>query len=184
MTARGNATKADDAFSRVVMSGSSHCEASQSNDVDPATSVVYLQREIRRAAMNYLARREHSRIELTRKLSKKFSEYTVIDTALSRLEDDGLLSDKRFVEAYIGYRRRAGFGPIRIAAELRDKGIRDSLSSQHIDAKATVWSEMAALARRKKFGESPPGSLEEKARQQKFLIYRGFQSEHFIQCFR
>ena len=139
---------------------------------------------IRRAAMDLLARREHATVELQRKLLKKFPDYEAIDRELARLATEGLLSDGRFAEAYTRYRANAGFGPLRILAELREKGVRDALSRKAIDAAANNWAERAEVARIKKFGTSPCTASEDKARQIRFLNYRGFNGEHITSLFR
>jgi len=141
---------------------------------------------IRRSAMDLLARREHGTVELQRKLLKKFADYSLIDRELSRLADEGLLSDTRFVEAYIRYRAQAGFGPVKILAELRERGVRDELSKKNIYASAQNWVECARQAREKKFGRvSGYNQLDskEQARQMRFLAYRGFSSEQVAELF-
>ena len=77
---------------------------------------------VRRAAMDLLARREHSFKELTQKLSSRFqAEY--IQPALEKLRDENLQSDHRYLEAYIRFRRNKGFGPLKIEVELYPKGL-------------------------------------------------------------
>ena len=136
-------------------------------------------RDIRRSAMDLLARREHSRLELARKLHRRYSEYELIEEALDKLVSDNLLSDERFTEVYVAYRKRAGFGPVRIAGELRERGVSDSLAARHLEGVDASWRDAALAAKNKKFGSQPAVDLSEKARQQKFLIYRGFRQTHF-----
>ena len=136
-------------------------------------------KDIRRSAMDLLARREHSRLELARKLHRRYSEYDLIETALDKLVKDSLLSDERFTEVYVSYRKRAGFGPVRIAGELRERGVSDSLTNRYIDGGDISWRDAALAARDKKFGPQSVTDLTEKARQQKFLSYRGFRHNHF-----
>jgi regulatory protein len=136
-------------------------------------------KDIRRSAMDLLARREHSRLELARKLHRRYSEYDLIEAALDKLVSDSLLSDERFTEVYVTYRKRAGFGPVRIAGELRERGVSDSLTNRYLDGADGSWRDAAAAARDKKFGPQPVTDLTEKARQQKFLSYRGFRHNHF-----
>ena len=73
---------------------------------------------VRRAAMDLLARREHGRVELTRKLRKRGAPEDMIDTALQQLSEEGLLSEARYLESFVAYRARAGYGPLRIREEL------------------------------------------------------------------
>lgn len=64
---------------------------------------------VRRAAMDLLARREHGRVELTRKLRKRGAPEDMIDTALQQLSEEGLLSEARYLESFVAYRARAGY---------------------------------------------------------------------------
>ena len=68
-------------------------------------------RDVRRAAMDILARREHCCAELKRKLQAKSFSGDTIDTVLRQLQDEGLLSDSRFAESYVRFRAMKGFGP-------------------------------------------------------------------------
>ena len=135
--------------------------------------------DIRRSAMDLLARREHSRLELARKLHKKFSQYEAIEIVLDQLVQDQLLSDKRFTEAYISYRKRAGFGPVKIASELRERGINDALANKFLHQSSEDWRATAAAAKHKKFGANPAIDIKEKLRQHRFLLYRGFRRHDF-----
>ena len=152
-------------------------ESDQSSIEDERINVV----DIRRKSLDLLARREHSRLELSRKLHKKFSDYNMIEGILDQLELDGLLSDDRFTEEYLNYRKNKGFGPTKISAELRDRGIEESIISKYIDANAKDWFVKARKVKQKKFGLEKPVDLNEKIRQQNFLIYRGFHQDH-ISC--
>lgn len=96
--------------------------------------------EVRRTAMDLLARREHSRAEIAEKLQRKYPELVQhFDEVLDQLEEDGLLSDERFAEAYVRYRRSRGFGPLLIRQELRGKGIDATLLEAVIDLRAEEW---------------------------------------------
>ena len=135
--------------------------------------------DIRRSAMDLLARREHSRLELARKLHKRFSQYESIEIVLDQLVQDQLLSDKRFTEAYVSYRKRAGFGPVKIASELRERGINDALAEKFLYQNSEDWRATAAAAKKKKFGPNTASELKEKLRQYRFLLYRGFRRHDF-----
>lgn len=137
--------------------------------------------EVRLAAMNLLARREHARDELRTKLLKRFGSegerVKTVDQALARLEEQGLQSDERFTEAFVTARERQGKGPLRIAQELRQKGVSDSLVSLYLDEGDERWWDLANEVRRKRFGDAPVETPKEKARQARFLQYRGFSHE-------
>ena len=126
-------------------------------------------------ALRALARREHSRAELRARLESHAETPEELDGLLDELEKRGWLSEQRFVEQLTTVRRRK-FGAERIVRELREKGVsgevleasRAELRAGEIDAARAVW--------KKKFGQLP-GTLEEKARQQRFLAGRGFSAE-------
>ncbi len=132
------------------------------------------QRPVREAAIGFLARREHSRGELRRKLQDKGYPEADIDTALDDLEAERLLSDRRFAEAYVAARIQRGFGPLRIIAELRQRQVADPLVEQCLAQAGADWEALARAARCKRFGDAPPADQRERARQARFLEGRGF----------
>jgi regulatory protein len=134
-------------------------------------------RDIRLKAMDLLARREHLRSELRRKLSRRFEDEAEIFRVLDQLEQDDLLSDQRFVEAYLLYRANRGYGPERIQEELRKKGACTGLVADLLGACNRDWAQLARQARLKKFGPLLPQDFKEKSRQMRFLQYRGFGGE-------
>lgn len=121
--------------------------------------------------MNFLARREHSRAELARKLAPH-AEPAEIEALLDRLEQDKLLSNTRYVEM-LAHARAGKHGSLRLKADLRDKGVADSdmqtaletAREQDLEAARTVWQ--------KKFGATAINAAE-RARQYRFLASRGF----------
>ena len=82
--------------------------------------------DIRLAAMNLLAMREHSAHELRRKLAPRF-EGADVAAVIAVLTAENLQSDERYTEAFIIMRKRQGKGPIRIALELKEKGIGEAI---------------------------------------------------------
>jgi regulatory protein len=135
------------------------------------------QRDIRLKAMDLLARREHLRSELQRKLGKRFEDDAEIGRVLDQLEQDDLLSDLRFVEAYLRHRSNRGYGPERIQTELRQKGACSEMVADQLGDFETDWVELAKAVLLKKFGSERPRELKEKSRQLRFLQYRGFGGE-------
>jgi regulatory protein len=71
-----------------------------------------------------------------------------------------------------------GKGPVRIRLELQQRGIDGQLVDEALDATAEDWAELAGRVRVRKFGARQPTDFPEKARQMRFLQYRGFDSEH------
>lgn len=126
-------------------------------------------------ALRYLSAREHSRLELARKLSRYAQEGDDIDALLDTLEAAKLLSQTRFSESLIR-RRAARFGNNRILSELQSHGIAgDALGA----IKAELAQDEAARARavwRRKFPE-PAADAGERAKQIRFLLQRGFSQQ-------
>lgn len=132
--------------------------------------------------MDYLARREHSCQELRRKLTLAGFETGLIDDVVESLEDRGLVSDRRFTEAYIRYRASKGQGPQRIRMELGEKGVSSGLIDELMAAGKQDWYDLAAEVRKKKFGDELPTEFKERARQARFLQYRGFSNDQVQQA--
>ena len=124
--------------------------------------------------MDYLARREHPRAELLAKLQRAGFDGETAEAAVERLAAEGLQDDKRYVESFIQARIAQGKGPVRIRSELREAGIEAGLVEEGLAICGADWDALAADVRRKKFGPAPPGSYPDKARQMRFLQYRGF----------
>ena len=142
------------------------------------------QTRIRKKAMDFLARREHSEQELRRKLSARDYEAKDIDKAIHQLQQDGLQSDQRFVEAYVNARFNAGVGPLKIRYELRQKGISDIQADENLEPLADQWDSLMAELRVRKFGESIPDSYNERMKQARFLQNKGFSPESVMRLFR
>jgi regulatory protein len=132
-------------------------------------------------AVGLLARREHSAKELGSKLRSRGFAPEVVDAVLSRLAAERLQSDERFAEVYLRQRSEKGYGPERIRAELRERGIDEQLISARFRQAETEgevdWFERAAAAYGKKFGRRPVEDLKERAKRQRFMQYRGFTHE-------
>ena len=133
---------------------------------------------IQEGALRLLARREHSRQELVTKLCVRgFEQQDVIDI-IDNLADQGLQSDARFAESFARYRIGRGQGPLRIRAELQQRGVEGELIAGALGTEGQDWLELAEKQRRKRFGQAAPETATERVRQQRFLQYRGFSSEH------
>jgi regulatory protein len=140
--------------------------------------------DVRRVAMDLLARREHSVLELTRKLQARGFEPQLVDAALQQLVADGLLSDARFAETFVYSRLQRGSGPAKIRAELRERGVADSNVEQVMAGHEDDWLQLLRAVRDRKFGPEAPGDYRERARQMRFLQGRGFTSEQIGRLFR
>ncbi|MGO3031000.1 recombination regulator RecX [Pseudomonas helleri] len=129
---------------------------------------------VRRAAMDLLARREHCRVELTRKLRQRGACPDMIDIALDRLTEEGLLSESRYLESYINYRAGSGYGPLRIREELGQRGLSRGDIEEALRESGFNWQEQLEDTWRRKFAGKLPEDAKERARQGRFLSYRGY----------
>ena len=123
-------------------------------------------------ALRFLSMREHSRLELRRKLSKHAQEDEDVDALLDFLEKNNWLSQQRFSESLI-HRRSARYGNSRIVAELQSHGVngealqelKGSLTNSEATRACEVWQ--------RKFG-AVALDADGRARQMRFLMQRGF----------
>ena len=123
-------------------------------------------------ALRYLAAREHSRLELGRKLERHASEDDDIHALLDWLEAQKFLSESRFAESLV-HRRASRFGNSRILSELQSHGLDEATVSSMRASLRDDEEERAWQAWQKKFG-MPPDSPETRAKQMRFLQQRGF----------
>lgn len=133
--------------------------------------------------MDFLARREYGQTELIKKLADKGFERHVAAQAITQLTDEGLQSDQRFAESFVQSRISQGKGPVRIRLDLGQRGISDSTIEIAIEEADPDWRVLAREQRHKKFGASSPSDFKEKARQMRFLQYRGFEQDHIQSAF-
>jgi|GEM_PF-603002 len=114
-------------------------------------------------AIKMLARREHSTVELRRKLStynagnadsdsRQTEEH--INQVIDALLLDGSLSDERFTSEYVRLRINKGYGPIRIRMDLLERGIPDRLAEESLTRPAEFWQTLAADVCARKFGHT------------------------------
>ena len=137
----------------------------------PGFSAVY------DTAIRLLARREHSVAELRRKLLLRCSDKLIVEKVLEQLQEERLLSDERFAEMYVHFRRDKGIGPLRLRVELRERGVADVFIDTYVLPQESEWSELLSGVREKRFGADFPKDYKEQVRQARFLQHRGFAAE-------
>lgn len=137
---------------------------------------VEAERLAREQAIRLLARREHSRLEVRRKLARRGHAAQVVEDALAALAEQGLQSDARFAASYVRVALARGQGPVKVRADLRSRGIDADGADQALDIGAD-WTQLARDVRSKRFGEQAPESRREAARQGRFLVGRGFPAD-------
>ena len=128
--------------------------------------------DLRERALRLLARREHSRAELARKLESTGFVQQDIAPLLDEFETKNWLSDRRFAESYdADHRARAG--SVKLAYDLRQRGVSDAIIEVVLSENRDSELERAREVWKKKFGSSPTDRAG-KARQMRFLQSRGF----------
>ena len=135
-------------------------------------------KDARKKAMDYLARREYGQLELERKLVKAGYDPGVVNSAVLQLRGDGLQDDRRFVDNFVQSRISQGKGPVRIHVDLGQRGIDSHLVDDVLEELSVDWFDLARAVRQKKFGPALPTEFKEKAKQMRFLQYRGFEQSH------
>lgn len=131
----------------------------------------------KRVALALLAGREHGRRELTRKLAARGFPAEVVVAAVAALESSGALAEARFTETFVRSRVAKGQGPQRIRSELAQRGVAEPDVETALRDADVDWLATARAVRRKRFGPDLPRDFRERARQARFLEYRGFSRE-------
>ncbi|MCF7971141.1 MAG: recombination regulator RecX [Methylococcaceae bacterium] len=137
-----------------------------------------IQAEIKEACLRYLMRREHSRHELLQKVAAKGFLKSDIDYVIDALAEHGLQSDVRFAESYARSRIHKGFGPLRIKAELQQRGAGDCYFDMAVEDIAGSWRELLAQIYEKKYGSDDADfDIKEQLKRSRFLQQRGFSTD-------
>jgi regulatory protein len=137
---------------------------------------------LRTRALRLLARREHSRAELARKLAPHVEEGIDLEALLDDFTKRGWLSDQRFVEQTVRAKARR-FGPLKIAHHLREKGIDEERIAAGLAQAKAGEAEALEAAWRVRFG-CAPRDAGDKARQIRFLQGRGFPLDSILRLLR
>lgn len=128
----------------------------------------------RATALRLLARREHSRLELSLKLRQRKVSGDIIESVLDDYESEGWLDDSRFADVYARQRMDLGYGPLRILGELQQRGVHKS--PECLDEMTEEdWCQQAISLRQKRYGLTDLSEdWDEKVRQARFLNRRGY----------
>lgn len=137
---------------------------------------------LRARALRYLARREHSRDELRRKLSVHAVEGDDVEAILDDLAQRGWLSDARFAEHAIRAKARR-FGPLKLAQHLRERGLDEEAIAAGFHAAGEEGIASIEVVWKSRFRARPENDRE-LARQVRFLQGRGFALDHILRFLR
>jgi regulatory protein len=130
-------------------------------------------------AVTLLARRDYSSVDLKKKLAERgYTEHArevVVDDMVSMNK----VNDERFGQNLVAFRARRGHGPARIRQQLKKSGLtREAIDGAVKGEEAPDFLALARATRIRKFGPEIPKDRKERARQARFLQYRGFSTDH------
>jgi len=131
----------------------------------------------RLAAVTLLARRDFASGELAARLRQDGYPAEGVAAVIADLTAGRILDDTRFATQYVAYHAQRGQGPRRIAMDLSARGVAPAQIEAAMAA-GTDWAALAREVRIRRFGLSLPQTWAEKAKQGRFLQYRGFSSDH------
>jgi regulatory protein len=125
-------------------------------------------------ALGLLVRREHSRRELTRKLTARGVEKDAAVAAIDKLEAAGWQDDGRFAESLVRSRASAGYGPLRIRAELGMHALGREAVGSALDSIEVDWDALARDLVRRRFGDDVASDRDRQRKAADWLMRRGF----------
>jgi len=130
-------------------------------------------------AVKLLARRDYSSVDLKKKLQERGYTEHAFEVVVDDMVWNNQLNDERYGQNVVAYRARRGHGPARIRNQLQKSGIsRESIDEAVKGEEAPDFLALARSVRTRKFGPEIPKDRKERARQARFLQYRGFSTDH------
>ena len=138
---------------------------------------------LRAKAIELLARREHSHLELRQKLAQRGFPAELIDPVLNELAESGLLNESRYAEMYASSRADKGYGPLRIASELRERGIPQEQIDQALAELENDWLPKLRELHRKRFKSRIATDVAGRMQQTRFFRQHGFTLEQIKRLF-
>lgn len=136
-----------------------------------------LYKHIKDACLKLLTRREHSEAELIRKLGQQKFPLPVVQNVIAELQQQGWQSDDRFAESFTRHRIKQGYGPVKIAYELRQKGVAEFDLDDIVYEITGDWQELLEQVYIKKYGHEEVAKAKQWQRCSRFLQQRGFTAE-------
>lgn len=135
----------------------------------------FAQPSLKGRALRLLSMREHSRVELERKLARFEEEEGTLAKALDELQVKGFINEARVIESVL-HRRAGKLGAARIKQELQSKGLDPQAVRDAVTGLQETERERAQEVWRRKFGAAP-ADAKEAVRQMRFLATRGFTTD-------
>ncbi len=131
----------------------------------------------RLVALRLLNRRDYFSAELGARLTERGASRAEAGEVVAALVAERLVDDARSAERFVAAHADRGQGPLRIAMELAGRGVAAELIESAVASGDAAWQSRCAQVRRRRFGDVVPGEWKERARQARFLQYRGFSAE-------
>jgi regulatory protein len=141
-------------------------------------------KKIKNACLRLLTRRDHSRKEIQDKLAVKGYDRSQVSTVIDELAQQSWQDDTRYAESYARVRSQKGFGPVRIAYELKQQGISQDTVDKIVLATTEDWMNVLERVYTKKYPESVAMDNNERAKRIRFLLQRGFSSAMITTLFK
>jgi len=140
-------------------------------------------KRIHNKALDLISRREHSPLELSRKLQQRGFDSALIEQILLEFTEQHWLDEARFSESYIHSRSQKGYGLSRISQELQQRGIDKTCIQQVLAEMEIDWFALAGQVLSKRFASAPSAERKQRLREMRFLQYRGFSHDQIRALF-
>jgi regulatory protein len=137
---------------------------------------------IRRSALVLLSRRDFASPELVEKLTGQGYAGDPVREVVADLAAERLLDDVRYAANYVAWHASRGQGPMRIRQDLLAAGLPAAMVAEALDS-GPDFAAICRQTRERRFGAELPAEWKERARQARFLQYRGFSSDHIRSAF-
>ncbi|CRL63796.1 MULTISPECIES: regulatory protein RecX [Proteus] len=147
--------------------------------------------ELYQYAIFMLSRRDYSTNELQRRIERRIRETEkdsptapeCLPQVIERLLESQYLDDNRTIYSFFRSYLNKSYGPLRIRQELRLKGFPSEIIDRVLEETDTDWYALCQDLKEKKFGTDKPKDFKERAKQIRYLQYRGFTSEYINSLF-
>lgn len=147
--------------------------------------------ELYQYAIFMLSRRDYSTRELQRRIERRIRETEkdsptapeCLPQVIERLLESQYLDDSRTIYSFFRSYLNKSYGPLRIRQELRLKGFPSEIIERVLEETDTDWYALCQDLKEKKFGTAKPKDFKERAKQIRYLQYRGFTSDYINALF-
>jgi regulatory protein len=131
----------------------------------------------RLVALRLLNRRDHGAAELAARLVERGAGAAQAAAVVAALVAERLVDDARYAEHFVAAQAERGQGPLRLSQELAGRGLAPEIVEAAVAPRDEAWKARCAAVRRRRFGDAAPADWAERARQARFLQYRGFSAD-------